>query len=152
MKGETLFKDYLNREGKPDTPTDRDGWFHTGDIGEIDTNGCLSILGRKDNMFISGGENIHPEEIENTLHLLDEIEQSVVAPISDAEFGKRPVAFVRWAEGKQMRPEEIRAFLASKLARYKIPIKFLPWPKGLATNGLKIARDSFAPVIEKIKT
>jgi O-succinylbenzoic acid--CoA ligase len=76
------------------SPALSDGWFATGDLGAW-VEGELHVRGRRDTMFISGGENIQPEEIERALRQIEEIEDAVVVDIPDAEFGFRPVAYVR---------------------------------------------------------
>jgi O-succinylbenzoic acid--CoA ligase len=126
VRGATLFRGYV--EGATlDPARDADGWFATGDLGELDADGYLTVRGRKDNMFISGGENIQPEEIEGWLARMPEVLEAAVAPRSDVEFGARPVAFVRW-RGAAPPEEEIRDRLSRVLPRYKIPVEFKPWP------------------------
>jgi len=142
VRGETLFKGYLNKNGLR-KPFSRDGWFATGDLGEFDADGYLVVKGRKDNMFISGGENIQPEEIEQALCKIDGILQAVVVPVADVEFGHRPVAFVKMQAGRQIDADFFRQKLAQNIARFKIPDRFLPWPQGLQPNGMKMDRKSF---------
>jgi O-succinylbenzoic acid--CoA ligase len=125
VRGETLFAGYAEGE-KLDRPLEAEGWFHTRDLGEIDESGYLRVGGRMDNLFISGGENIQPEEIEEALCRLDGIDEAVVVPVLDEEFGARPVAFVRAAGRK---PEELAQELEPLLPRFKIPISFYPWPE-----------------------
>jgi O-succinylbenzoic acid--CoA ligase len=119
--GETLFAGYL-RQGRLD-PARSSGWFRTGDIGELLPNGNLSVLGRKDNMFISGGENIHPEEIERVLMDVPGVAAATVVDIPDQEYGARPCAFIDTAGTLQA--DEIRAFLAERIARFKIPAHYI---------------------------
>lgn len=128
VRGPTLFNGYVGN-GALDRARDADGWFATGDLGALDADGYLTVHGRKDNMFISGGENIQPEEIEGWLASMPEIEEAAVAPRPDEEFGARPIAFVRW-RAEALTDDEVRARLARVLPRYKIPIAFLPWPEG----------------------
>lgn len=136
VRGETLFAGYVDGE-KIDRPLDADGWFHTGDLGTLDEKGYLRVRGRRDNLFISGGENIQPEEIEETIYCLDGIDEAVVVPVSDPEFGARPVAFVRTKRDlRDLAPE-----LEKTLPRYKIPIVFHPWPEG-AQYGMKADRNA----------
>jgi o-succinylbenzoate---CoA ligase len=125
VRGETLFAGYVEGE-EPDRPLDAEGWFHTRDLGEIDESGYLRVGGRMDNLFISGGENIQPEEIEEALCRLDGIDEAVVVPVLDEEFEARPVAFVRAAGRK---PEELAQELEPLLPRFKIPISVYPWPE-----------------------
>ena len=135
VRGATLFAGYV--EGKTlDLPLDTDGWFHTGDLGELDENGYLRVLGRKDNLFISGGENIQPEEIEEVLAALPGVEAAVVVPVDDPEFGQRPVAFVR-TEGGEHREISLRSWRS--LARLQDPHRLLPWPEN-ARRGMKLDR------------
>jgi O-succinylbenzoic acid--CoA ligase len=125
VRGATLFSGYVEG-GRLDLPLDADGWFHSGDLGELDENGDLHLLGRRDNLFISGGENIQPEEIEEVLCRLDGIDEAVVVPVPDPEFGYRPVAFVR-ADGDE--PGDLAPELRKVLPGFKVPVAFHPWPE-----------------------
>jgi O-succinylbenzoic acid--CoA ligase len=122
VKGECLFMGYLD-EGGLRTARKAEGWFHTGDMGELSEDGRLTVLGRKDSMFISGGENIHPEEIEKALCSLEGIEEAVVVPALDDEFGARPVA---WIKARNNAPDDatITASLKEALGRLKTPVAF----------------------------
>jgi O-succinylbenzoic acid--CoA ligase len=140
VRGETLFAGYV--EGASvHRPLDDDGWFHTGDLGALDENGYLDVRGRKDNLFVSGGENIQPEEIEEALSGLAGVQEAVVVPVPDPEFGARPVAFVR-AEGVTDQGTLTRA-LEKVLPRFKIPVAFYPWPDEAWGRGMKVDRSSF---------
>jgi O-succinylbenzoic acid--CoA ligase len=139
VRGETLFTGYVDRD-VVDRPLDADGWFRTGDLGELDVDGYLRVRGRKDNLFISGGENVQPEEIEDALCRLQGVEDAVVVPVPDAEFGSRPVAFVR-ASGGAMEPELLSRELGRALPRFKIPVAFHGWPE--EAGGMKVDRASF---------
>jgi len=112
VRGPCLFQGYLGEAPPQD-------WFPTGDLGRFE-NGGLTILGRKDWMFISGGENIQPEEIERELLALPEVLEAIVLPQENPEFGKRPVAVVR-AQGK-VDLKQMQGALSSRLPKYKIPI------------------------------
>jgi O-succinylbenzoic acid--CoA ligase len=134
-RGETLFAGYVEGE-ELDRPLDTEGWFHTGDLGGLDENGYLRVGGRVDNRFISGGENVQPEEIEEALCRLEGIDEAVVVPVPDEEFGARPVAFIRMDDGE---PGELAQELEPVLPRFKIPISFHPWPEE-ARRGMKADR------------
>lgn len=129
VRGATRFLGYW-REGGLEQPFDADGWFATGDLGALDTRGRLHVTGRKDRLFISGGENIQPEEIEAALGQLDGVAGAFVVPVPDREFGARPAAFVRTA-GEGFDEAALREGLARRIARFKIPVAFYPWPDEL---------------------
>ena len=120
VKGECLFMGYLDESGLR-TARDSDGWFHTGDMGELSEDGRLTVLGRRDSMFISGGENIHPEEIVKALCSIDGIEEAVVVPAPDVEYGARPVAWIKVGNNA---PDDatISASLGSSLGKLKTPV------------------------------
>jgi O-succinylbenzoic acid--CoA ligase len=134
VRGATLFAGYADGR-ELDLPLDAEGWFHTRDLGELDENGFLRVRGRIDNLFISGGENIQPEEIEEALCRLERIDEAVVVPVPDEEFGARPVAFVR----TDSRVRNLSKELEPVLPRFKIPISFHPWPES-EQRGIKVDR------------
>jgi O-succinylbenzoic acid--CoA ligase len=140
VRGETLFAGYVEGE-EVHSPLDAGGWFHTRDLGELDEDGYLRVRGREDNMFISGGENVQPEEVEEALCRLDGVEEAVVVPLEDEEFGTRPVAFVRVAGGGMPEPEALALALGASLERFKIPAAFYAWPD--AAGGMKVDRPAF---------
>ncbi|WP_054683561.1 AMP-binding enzyme [Rhodothermus marinus] len=95
--------------------------------------------GRRDNRFISGGENIQPEAIERALLRLPGIAEAVVVPVPNPEFGERPAAFVRLDEGGRWVPERWRAELRRALPGFMVPVAFWPWPE-LPDGGIKASR------------
>ncbi len=141
VRGETLFKGYI-AGARLQLPLLGDGYFATGDLGQLDEQGCLMVLGRKDNMFISGGENIQPEEIEKVLLSIKGIDQAVVVAREDAEFGKRPVSFLKYTNAPLTEAQLIK-HLEQELPRFKIPVAFYSWPQELISNSIKIARKDF---------
>ncbi len=126
VRGETLFAGYIEGE-EVDRALDAEGWFHTGDLGEFDDVGNLRVLGRLDNLFISGGENIQPEEIEAALERTEGLERAIVVPVPDSEFGERPVAFVQMVV--EQIPQDLAEKLEKTLPRFKIPVAFYKWPE-----------------------
>lgn len=139
LKGSTLFKGYI-QAGRLQKPLTLDGYFETGDLGSLDQQGFLTILGRKDHMFISGGENIHPEEIEKVLLSIPGIVQAMVVPKADREFGARPVAFLDYDKNASLRIDDIVQRLQNHLPSFKIPSTFFPWPHDVIEKGIKISR------------
>jgi O-succinylbenzoic acid--CoA ligase len=119
VRGPTVCKGYLD----PETPAPRifDGWLHTGDLGSIDQDGFLTIKGRKDDMFISGGENIHAGEIESVVKKFWKIKDAAIIPVSHPKWGHRPVLIAETNEGSSVTLDEIKVFLSDKIAKIKIP-------------------------------
>lgn len=146
VSGASLFAGYLE-DGQLATRFKEDGWFPTGDLGEWEEDERLRVLGRRDNQFISGGENIHPEEIERELLCIEGIERAVVAPIPDETYGQRPVAFVALAQGSSLdavKVGSIEESLKQRLPSYKLPDRYYDWPGDLAGEGIKPRRALFA--------
>ena len=139
VKGQTLFKGYI-QAGRVQLPLNPEGWFATGDLGRLDGQGCLTVLGRRDNRFISGGENIQPEEIEKVLLSVEGVAEAVVVPKEDAEFGQRPVAFLKYAPDAVPSETQIIKHCEQFLPRFKIPVHFYPWPEDVMVKGIKISR------------
>jgi fatty-acyl-CoA synthase len=103
---------------------DKAGWFHTGDMARYDEDGFFYIAGRAKDMFISGGVNVYPAEIENVLLQHPSLGDAAVVGVPHNTWGEVGVAFVVAAEGAEANPEELAAFVGEKLARYKIPKEF----------------------------
>ena len=160
VKGEVLFKGYVvgTKLHLPLSPSvipakagihnKNDLWFLTGDIGQLDKEGCLTVTGRRDNMFISGGENIHPEEIEKALLSIQGIMEAIVVPKEDKEFGQRPIAFIKF-KGDPLADDYLIRCLQAVLPRFKIPIAFFPWPQSLMDQGIKIFRQDFLKTLPR---
>jgi O-succinylbenzoic acid--CoA ligase len=147
VKGRTLSKGFVEGD-KIIGVRDADGWYHTGDLGEFTANDYLNFIGRKDNMFISGGENIQPEEIEKCLQQLEMVSDAMVIPIRSEEFGRRPVAFIKIKSGKFPNPDFLKSFLFEKLPKFKIPDAFYPWPENEESTGIKSKREYFKKLAE----
>jgi len=147
VRGDTLFSGYV--ENNIVQRPLRDGWFATGDMGEIDADGNLRIYGRKDNMFISGGENIHPEMIEAALLRLPDVTEAVVLKWPDREFGYRPVAFVRLEPSAELEPEALRTKLRDQLPGFMVPDRIIRWPEDM-NSGMKAERRRWEEVAERL--
>jgi 2-furoate---CoA ligase len=123
MSSPEAFTGYWNRPDA-DLRTIRDGWFYTGDLGVIDDDGDLWIVGRSDDMINSGGENIHPLEVEDVLAHAPGVSEVAVYGVPDERYGQRVVAAV--VVQTEVTAESLDAFcLASPdLARYKRPREY----------------------------
>jgi len=123
MSSDEAFAGYWNRPDA-DAKAIRDGWYHTGDVGRIDEDGDLWVVGRVDDMVSSGGENIHPVEVEDVLARAPGVREVAVVGAPDDRWGQRVVACVVADEG--VTAEQLDAFcLASdRLARFKRPREY----------------------------
>lgn len=135
VRGETLFDGYVDQP--------REEWFATGDIGRRTTEG-IAIIGRKDWQFISGGENIQPEEIELALLQIPDVLEAVVIPKKDPEFGMRPVAVINTRYPIAI--DKIKETLQQHLPKFKIPIAF-HFIDEIPKKGLKIDRRKLFQII-----
>jgi O-succinylbenzoic acid--CoA ligase len=138
VRGTCLFEGYW-KDKNLEKPFCKEGWFKTGDIGHYCPIKGLTILGRKDWQFISGGENIQPEEIEQALLQINCIIEATVIPIADPEFGARPIAFVK-SSNSQFNHQLMRGALLEKLPKYKIPISLILVDE-MPKKGLKTDRN-----------
>lgn len=134
FSGPLTFSGYWNNE--EESVNARDGeWVRTGDIAICDEEGFYKIIGRRKNMFISGGENIFPIEIENILMAMDEVEDCGVIGVEDSCWGEVGKAFIRLRDGAGITEEDIRARCKKKLPSIKIP-KYIAFVKELPRNGV----------------
>lgn len=101
------------------------GLMNTGDLGHLDDAGRLFIDGREDDMIVSGGDNVFPQEVEEVLAHHDAVAEVAVVGVPDAEFGQRLRAFVVARPGHAPGEDELRAFLKRQIARYKVPRDFV---------------------------
>jgi O-succinylbenzoic acid--CoA ligase len=102
----------------------RAGWLHTGDLGYLDDEGYLYVLDRRDDLVISGGENVYPAEIETILLSHPAVQEAGVAGIPDERWGQVPVAFVILRKGLALTEAELETYCAERLAPYKVPAQF----------------------------
>jgi acyl-CoA synthetase (AMP-forming)/AMP-acid ligase II len=122
-RGPQMMKGYWNRP-EANAATLRDGWLYTGDAGYLDADGYLYIADRKKDMVISGGENVYPKEIENTLFDIPGVAEAAVIGVPDPQWGEVLKAFLVLAEGVTpgaVTEETAIAHCRGNLAGYKVP-------------------------------
>ncbi len=119
VRGPVVMKGYL-RERTATRAAIHDGWLRTGDIGRLDAEGCLHVVARRDDLIVSGGENIYPAEIEAHLRKHAAVADLMVIGIDDPEWGQRPLAVVV-LRGTPPETGVLERFLEERIARYKIP-------------------------------
>jgi fatty-acyl-CoA synthase len=147
IRGPNLMQGYWNR---PEATKEafRGGWFHTGDLARMDAEGDLYIVDRKKDMFISGGENVYPAEVENAIYELTQISEAAVIGIKDEKWGEVGKAVVVLKEGQKLTGEAVMTHLKGRLAKYKIPKSIVftdPLPRNAAGKVLKnVLREAYS--------
>ncbi|MBI4799396.1 MAG: long-chain fatty acid--CoA ligase [Desulfarculus sp.] len=120
IRGPNLMQGYWNRP-QATAEAFSGGWFHTGDLARMDSDGDLYIVDRKKDMFISGGENVYPAEVEDAIYELPAVAEAAVIGVADAKWGEVGKALVKVKPGLALDQEELLVHLAGRLAKYKIP-------------------------------
>ncbi|KEF37556.1 2-succinylbenzoyl-CoA synthetase [Schinkia azotoformans MEV2011] len=133
VKGPNVTKGYWKNEEATEKSI-INGWLYTGDIGYIDEDGFLYVLDRRNDLIISGGENIYPAEIEAVILSHSTIEEAGVVGKSDDTWGQVPVAFVKTWDGETVSKEEILDLCKERLAKYKVPVDVIFVNDGLPRN------------------
>lgn len=126
VAGPAVFSGYLNNDAA-NAESFRDGWFRTGDLGMLDEEGFLYVTGRASDMYISGGSNIYPREIEEKILKHPGVGECAVLGLPDPKWGEIGVAVCVPASGASVDEAELRAFLEPLMARYKMPKSFVFW-------------------------
>jgi fatty-acyl-CoA synthase len=121
IRGAHLSQGYWNNEAATAEAYGVDGWFRTGDLARRDEDGFFFIAGRRKEMFISGGVNVYPAEIEAELVSHAAVADAAVLPVADETWGEVGVAFVVGSAAA----EELEAYLLTRLARYKVPRRYV---------------------------
>ena len=121
IRGANVFKGYWRMPEKTREEFSADGWFRTGDIGLFDEDGYLSIVGRAKDLVITGGYNVYPKEIEMVIDELDEVVESAVVGVPDADFGEAVTAVIVATPGARVDETAMLATLKTRLAGYKVP-------------------------------
>jgi acyl-CoA synthetase (AMP-forming)/AMP-acid ligase II len=122
LRGPNIMPGYL-KNAEATAESIKDGWLHTGDIGYMDEDGYYFIVDRSKDMIIRGGENIYPREIEEVLYEHEGILECAVIGIPDEVRGEEVLAVVAPKPGVTLDAEEVRAFSAERLARFKVPAR-----------------------------
>lgn len=125
VKGPNVFAGYWRNPQKTAAEFRADGWFITGDLGRVDDNGYLSIVGRGKDLIISGGLNVYPKEIETELDALPGVIESAVIGLPHTDLGEAVIAVVVATPGATLDETAVISALTSRLARFKLPKKVI---------------------------
>jgi fatty-acyl-CoA synthase len=120
-RGYAVMHGYWNDEGATAAAIDEAGWMHTGDVGTLDADGYLNIVGRIKDMLIRGGENVYPREIEEVLFQHPAVASVQVVGVPDARMGEEIMAWIIAREGVSLSPDEVREFCRERLSHFKVP-------------------------------
>jgi malonyl-CoA/methylmalonyl-CoA synthetase len=121
VRGPSVFKGYWRMPEKTAEEFSADGWFKTGDVGRIDADGYVTIVGRSKDLVISGGYNVYPAEVEGYLNELPGVAESAVIGVPHPDFGEGVVAVVVPRPGVSLDAEALIAALKGKIAGFKVP-------------------------------
>jgi acyl-CoA synthetase (AMP-forming)/AMP-acid ligase II len=119
IKGPTLMQHYLGKT--PEQCFDADGWFHTGDIGHVDADGCLHWSGRRDEVIKTAGALVSPAEIEVALRAYPPVRLARVLSVPDERLGQLAVLCVELRDGATETAADVQGFLRERIAAYKVP-------------------------------
>ena len=149
VKGPNVVAGYWNRP-EANAALFQDGWFRTGDLARIDEEGFLFIVDRKKDMLIRGGENIYCVEVEDALCRHSAVMDAALVGLPHRTLGEEPAAFVTVKPGASVTEDELRAFVAARLAAFKVPVRIvlrdMPLPRN--PNG-KILKKELREELER---
>ena len=146
--GPAVFAGYYDN-AEANAKSFRNGWFRTGDLGHMDENGFVYITGRASDMYISGGSNIYPREIEEKILQHPGISEVAVLGVPDPVWGEVGVAVCVARNGIAAADIDVRSWLESKIARYKMPKRFVFWPEMPKSAYGKIAKKLIRDELER---
>ena len=139
VRGPAVFAGYYNNPEATEKAFAA-GWFHTGDLGHLDDRGFLFITGRASDMYISGGSNVYPREIEEVLLEHPDIAEACIVGIPDERWGEAGIAILVLRDGAALDEPALRSSLDAKLARYKHPSRYIVWPELPKSGYGKVAK------------
>jgi fatty-acyl-CoA synthase len=152
--GEVLMRgpNVVERYWPDEVAVDAEGWFHTGDLASMAADGSFTIVGRSKDLIISGGENIHPSEIENVLCEHEAVLECAAFALTDAVWGETVAVAVVRRPGAEVTESELRGLLEARIARYKWPRRWF-WSEALPKTALgKVQRQQLARLHDPLQT
>ncbi len=139
VRGPAVFAGYANNPVANEAAFAH-GWFHTGDLGHLDARGFLFITGRASDMYISGGSNVYPREIEEALLTHPAIAEACVVGVPDARWGESGVAVLVLEAGQEASADALLGHLDGRIAKYKWPARFVFWDELPKSGYGKVAK------------
>jgi acyl-CoA synthetase (AMP-forming)/AMP-acid ligase II len=148
VRGPAVFSGYYNNP-EANEKTFKHGWFHTGDLGHLDEEGFLYITGRASDMYISGGSNVYPREIEEALLTHPAVNEVAVLGLPDEKWGECGCAVI--VTTGEVSDAELLAHLEPRIARYKWPKQFVRWTEMPKSGYGKIVKKNIRVLLEERK-
>ena len=148
VRGPAVFSGYWNNPEATEKAFQH-GWFHTGDLGHLDAAGFLYITGRASDMYISGGSNVYPREIEEALLLHPALAEACVVGVPHPKWGESGVAVLVLQPGAAVSEAEVLAHLDGRLARYKWPARLVFWPELPKSGYGKVAKAEIKRLLQE---
>ncbi len=148
VRGLAVFMGY-NNNPEANAKAFKHDWFHTGDLGHVDEQGFLYITGRTSDMYISGGSNVYPREIEEALLTHPAVSEVAVLGVPDPKWGESGLAVVVWKGGVNAAPEELLDHLKTRIAKYKWPRRFVFWDAMPKSGYGKIVKNQIKALLQK---
>jgi HIP---CoA ligase len=133
LRGPNVMQGYLDDPEATAEAIDPEGWLHTGDVGNLDDRGYLTLTDRLKDVFTTGGFNVYPAEVEQTLARLEDVVESAVVGVPDERLGEVGRAFVVLRDGARTTEDDVVAFCAERLANFKRP-RYVDLVDGLPRN------------------
>ena len=120
-RGYSVMKGYWDDPEQTAETIDSDGWLHSGDLGVMDTDGFVDVVGRIKDMIIRGGENVYPREIEEFFYTHPSIQEVQVFGIPDDKYGEQVCAWIKLHDGALLNADAVKEFCSARIAHYKVP-------------------------------
>jgi fatty-acyl-CoA synthase len=139
LRGPTAMSGYWNQP-EATAAVMKGGWLHTGDLVRCDDEGYFFVVGRKKEMFISGGENVYPAEVEKVLRLCSGVREAAVIGVAHERWGEAGRAFISLESGRTLAIEDVRRHCLQNLAKFKVPLEFVVLDELPKTESGKIAK------------
>jgi len=127
-RGYAVMQGYWDEPERTAETVDADGWLHSGDLGVMDEEGYVQVVGRLKDMIIRGGENVYPREIEEFLFTHPDIQDAKVIGVPDPKYGEEVCAWIQLRDGAELTADDVRRFCKERIAYFKVPryIRFVP--------------------------
>jgi long-chain acyl-CoA synthetase len=124
VRGDVVMRGYLNNV-EATAKTLANGWLHTGDLGQLDAQGYLTLVDRSKDLIISGGSNIYPREVEEVLLRHPQVREAAVIGVHDADWGEIAVAVIAPQAGARLSEQDLDALCLQQIARFKRPKRYV---------------------------